>query len=71
MVRDHERCERMMAAAAANLSLDREAWPAIYEEIHDNFEAIYAQFNLTSDHANKTMDGLSYAIRKMGLELTV
>lgn len=71
MVRDHVRCERMIELASSNLELDREAWPGIYDEVERNFEAVYAQFNLTSDHAAKTLDSLSYAVRKLNEELVV
>ncbi|MBC8425228.1 HDOD domain-containing protein [bacterium] len=71
MVRDHVRCERMIASAADNLELPRDAWPEIYDEVEQKFEAVYAQFNLTSDHAHQTLDSLSYAIRKLNEELVV
>ncbi len=71
LVRDHTRCEKMIELAGSNLALSHEDWPAIYEEVQNNFDAVYAQFNLTSKYATKTMDGLGYAIRKLGQELCV
>jgi len=71
LVRDHARCEGMIGLASRALDLPVQAWPDVYAEVQNNFEAVYAQFNLTSDKAEKTLDGLAYAIRNQGLELCV
>jgi len=71
LVRDHGRCERLIEHASSDLGLRREDWPAIYDEVLRKFEAVYAQFNLTSDKADKTLDGLASSIRTQGLELAL
>ena len=60
---------QMIERAALELDLSRDAWPEIYQEVSESYEAVYAQFNLTSNHATETLDGLSRAIRKLGMEI--
>ncbi len=57
----------MIERAALELDLPRDAWPELHEEVRDSYDAIYAQFNLTSNHAANTLDGLARAVRKLGL----
>ncbi|MBU0742464.1 HDOD domain-containing protein [bacterium] len=71
LARDHSRCDRMIELAGHALALPQDAWPGIYDEVRQNFEAVYAQFSLTSSHALGTLDGLAYAIRKLGQEICV
>lgn len=59
----------MIERASGELGLPRNAWPDIHQEISDSYEAIYAQFNLTSLNATTPLNGLARAIRKTGLEL--
>ena len=71
MTRDHARCDRLIERASRELDLPLVDWPGIHDEVSGSFEAIYAQFNLTSKRATQTLDGLGLAIRKQGLELCV
>ncbi len=66
-----QHCDKLIAQAGRELGLSQDEWPDIYEEVNRSYEAIYAQFNLTSTHAETTMNGLALAIRKLGLELCV
>ncbi len=65
------KCGVLIEKAVHDLGLPRDDWPAIYDETKSSYEAIYAQFNLTSNHADKTMDKLAQAIKKQGMELCV
>jgi HD-like signal output (HDOD) protein len=63
--------QQLIERAAMELDLPYDEWPAIYSEVEKSYEAVYAQFNLTSNHSTATMNGLARAIRQLGLEICV
>ncbi len=71
MRRDPERCRAVIERSRQDLDLPLVDWPGIWAEVAENFHAIYAQFNLSGDDAQKTLLPLGQTIQQYGLELCV
>ncbi len=71
MRRDQARCREVIERSRHELQMPLVDWPGIWAEVSDAFGAIYAQFNLSGDHARRTLTVLGEVIQEYGLELCV
>jgi len=71
MRRDPGRCRDVIERSRLELELPLVDWPGIWAELADNFGAIYAQFNLSGNDAQKTVMTLAEVIQQYGLELCI